>query len=69
MKINTVEVRWFDGYLETFENVIEVRFGGYLLWMKFYNGQNRHIPLSQVRWYALYPESHGLVPIAIPQEK
>jgi len=60
--MSTVEVRWFDGYLEVFSNVTEVRFGGYLLWIKMQNKQNRHIPLSQVRWYAVYPESHGLIP-------
>jgi hypothetical protein len=53
----TVNVRWFDGYLETFEST-EVRFGGYLLWMRLANGQNRHIPVHQVRWYSVTPESH-----------
>lgn len=52
-----VSVRWFDGYLETFE-ADEVRFGCALLWMRLSNGQNRHIPLTQVRWYSVTPESH-----------
>lgn len=53
----TVAVRWFDGYLETFK-ASEVRFGCALLWMRLTSGQNRHIPLSQVRWYSVTPESH-----------
>jgi len=58
MKENiVVNVRWFDGYLETFE-CEEVRFGGYLLWMRLTSGKNRHIPLWQVRWYSTTPESH-----------
>lgn len=52
-----VYVRWFDGYLESFE-CEDVRFGAYLLWLKLKNGQNRHIPLNQVRWFSVYPESH-----------
>lgn len=52
-----VHVRWWDGYLETFE-VEEVRFGSDLLWMRLSSGQNRHIPLRQVRWFSTYPESH-----------
>lgn len=52
-----VVVRWFDGYIEEFE-VEEVRFGGYLLWMRLVDGKNRHIPITQVRWYSIYPESH-----------
>lgn len=52
-----VAVRWFDGYLEIFE-AEEVRFGCALLWMRLSNGQNRHIPLTQVRWYSVTPESH-----------
>ena len=51
-----VTVRWFDGYLEVFE-AKEVRFGSDLLWIKLLTNQNRHIPLRQVRWFSLYPES------------
>ena len=54
---NIVTVRWFDGYKEEFE-ATEVRFGNAMLWMRLSNGQNRHIPLSQVRWFALSVESH-----------
>jgi len=52
-----VNVRWFDGYLEEFE-CKEVRFGSDLLWMRLTSGQNRHIPLRQVRWFSQTPESH-----------
>jgi hypothetical protein len=53
----TVNVRWNDGYLETFE-ASEVRFGSDLLWMRLVNGKNRHIPTRQVRWWSTTPESH-----------
>lgn len=52
-----VNVRWFDGYLEAFETS-EVRFGSDLLWMRLTSGQNRHIPLREVRWFSITPESH-----------
>lgn len=52
-----VNVRWWDGYLETFE-ASEVRFGSDLLWMRLTNGSNRHIPLRSVRWFSTTPESH-----------
>ena len=53
-----VSVRWFDGYLEEFE-ASEVRFGSDLLWMRLTNGKNRHVPLREVRWFSLSPESHS----------
>jgi hypothetical protein len=56
----TVNVRWNDGYLETFE-ASEVRFGSDLLWMRLTNGSNRHIPTRQVRWWSTTPESHEAV--------
>lgn len=52
-----VTVRWFDGYLESFE-CSEVRFGCDLIWLRLENGKNRHIPTRQVRWYSVTPESH-----------
>ena len=58
-KKGKVSVRWNDGYLESFVTV-EVRFGSDLLWLKLGSGQNRHIPLRQVRWFSVYPESHEL---------
>lgn len=54
----TVNVRWWDGYLETFQ-CQEVRGGCDLLWLRLLNGQNRNIPLRQVRWYSQDPESHA----------
>lgn len=54
---NTVTVRWWDGYMETFE-CTEVRFGCDLLWMRLADGKNRHIPLRHVRWFSLKQESH-----------
>lgn len=56
-KMITVNVRWNDGYLETFI-CSEVRFGSDLLWMHLIGGANRHIPLRQVRWFSQNPESH-----------
>ena len=58
--MNTVNVRWWDGYLETFE-ATEVRFGCDLLWLRLSNGENRHIPLRMVRWFSLSKESHAKV--------
>jgi hypothetical protein len=55
MEIITVNVRWFDGYLETFE-CLEVRFGSDLLWMRLLDRKNRHIPLRDVRWFSSTPE-------------
>lgn len=59
-QVNMVTVRWWDGYMEEFE-ATEVRFGCDLLWMRLANGQNRHIPLRQVRWYGMTEESHQRV--------
>ena len=53
-----VNVRWFDGYLEAFD-CTEVRQGGQILWMRLANGQNRTIPLRDVRWFSTDPESHA----------
>ena len=55
---NIVNVRWHDGYLETFE-AEEVRFGSDLLWIRQADGSNRHIPYrGSVRWFSLSEESH-----------
>lgn len=56
-KVNVVTVRWNDGYKEDF-NATEVRFGSDLLWMRLEDGNNRHIPLRQVRWFGTSIESH-----------
>lgn len=53
-----VNVRYSDGYLETF-HCTQVRQGGEILWMRLTNGQNRTIPLMRVRWFSTDPESHA----------
>lgn len=58
-KTNTVTVCWFDGYMEVFETT-EVRFDSDLLWMRLKDGNNRHIPLRQVRWFGMSKESHQI---------
>lgn len=55
--INTVTVRWFDGYMEKFA-ATEVRGGGSILWLRQIDGNERVIPLTQVRWYSKSIESH-----------
>lgn len=57
-----VTVRWWDGYIQVFDNVEEWRAGAYLLWIrqKKTGGhddvhQERHIPLIQVRWFSPSP--------------
>lgn len=52
-----VTVRWFDGYLESFR-AKQIRAGEALLWLRLEDGKNRNIPLRNVRWYSMYPESH-----------
>ena len=56
-----VNVRWWDGYLETFDGLDDVRFGSDLLWLAK-GDTNRHIPLRMVRWFSVYPESHEIKP-------
>lgn len=56
-KINKVTVRWRDGYKEDFK-ATEIRFGADLLWMRLEDGNNRHIPLREVRWFGTSIESH-----------
>ncbi|HEY3424994.1 MAG TPA: hypothetical protein VGL27_09380 [Negativicutes bacterium] len=46
-----IKVRWFDGYLEEFQ-AVEARSGAYILWIRLEDGQERWIPLSQVRWFS-----------------
>lgn len=53
-----VVVRWWDGYLEHFD-ASEARFGSDLLWVRLTGGENRNIPLRQVRWFSTTPESHA----------
>jgi hypothetical protein len=51
-----VNVRWIDGYYESFD-CTEVRFGLDLLWMMLNDNKNRHIPLRNVRWFSVTPVS------------
>ncbi len=44
-------VRWWDGYLEVFDDIQDWRSGAYLLWLKQKDGKPRYIPLQQVRWF------------------
>jgi len=48
-------VRWWDGYIQVLNNIVEWRAGAYLLWIKFGGGHTRHIPLQQVRWFEPLP--------------
>jgi len=68
MKINKVNVRWNDGYLEEFETT-ETRFGSDLLFMRLSNGSNRHIPLRQVRWFSLEHESHQKIESGVCEDE
>jgi len=52
-----VSVRWYDGYLESFE-CKEVRFSADLLWMHLTSEQNRHIPSRGIRWFSVTTESY-----------
>lgn len=61
-------VRWFDGYLQVFENVAEWRAGAYLLWIRQEKTgghddvhSERHIPLNQVRWFAPSPTDREIL--------
>ena len=52
-----ISIRWLDGYFESF-NAKQIRISATLLWMRLKNDKNRNIPLQNVRWYSVYPESH-----------
>ncbi len=52
----TVWVRWHDGYAETFD-CKGARHSYALLWLELTSGQNRHIPLSSVRFFSVNPTS------------
>jgi hypothetical protein len=54
-----VQVRWIDGYLETFECTDYVRASASFLSMRLTIGENRNIPMCNVRWYSRLPESHS----------
>lgn len=57
-----IAVRWWDGYIQVFENVEEWRAGTFLLWIRHKETgshddvhQERHIPLNHVRWFSPSP--------------
>ena len=52
-----VSVRWLDGYFESFR-ARQIRISETLIWLRLKNHKNRNIPLKNVRWYSVYPESH-----------
>ena len=52
-----VSVRWLDGYFESF-NARQIRISESLIWLRLKNRNNRNIPLRNVRWYSVHPESH-----------
>jgi len=52
-----ISIRWLDGYFESF-NARQIRISKSLMWLRLKNGNNRNIPLMNVRWYSVYPESH-----------
>lgn len=59
-KVRKVIVRWWDGYLQVFEDVVEWRAGSDLLWI----GQTDralHIPLRQVRWFEPMPSDRAVM--------
>lgn len=55
MSTKKVNVRWFDGLLESFD-CFDVKLGGDLLYLELAD-TNRHIPLQRVRWYSVVPPS------------
>jgi len=57
-KETIVHVRWLDGYLERFECDNDVRVSKDFIFMRLTIGQNRNIPMCNVRWYSILPESH-----------
>lgn len=63
-----VAVRWFDGYLQVFDNVEEWRAGSHLLWVRQKQAARhgdvhteRHIPLLHVRWFSPNPTDRKIL--------
>ena len=44
-------IRWLDGNL-AHGTAIDWRIGGYYLWVKLENGEERWYPNSQIRWFS-----------------
>jgi len=51
-----IEVRWHDGYLERFPNVVQWRCGNATLWMNHASGKQEWIPLMSVRRFTFSEE-------------
>lgn len=51
-----LEVRWHDGYLETFLDIIDWRCGYATLWLKHESGRQEWIPLLSVRRFSFDSE-------------
>ena len=57
----TINVRWLDGLLESFQ-AIDVRLGGGLLYFELSIPKtNRHIPLCNVRWFSVNPPTREVL--------
>lgn len=53
-----LEVRWHDGYLETFSDIIDWRCGHATLWIKHLDGRQEWIPLiGNVRRFSFDEEA------------
>lgn len=53
-----LEVRWHDGYLETFLDIVDWRCGFATLWLEHADGKQEWIPLASVRRFAFDVEAH-----------
>ena len=51
-----IEVRWHDGYLERFSDIVKWRCGNATLWLRHENGRQEWIPLVSVRRFSFSEE-------------
>lgn len=54
MQYYKLKIRWWDGYYKEYI-ITRYQAGAYLLWFQRDYGEERSIPLSQVRWYEVQP--------------
>ena len=47
----TIMVTWMDGHAEIYECAEACNYGNYALWLKTLNGECRHIPWNNIRWF------------------
>jgi len=52
-----LRVRWHDGYLETFTEVVDWRMGSDTLWILHVGGRSEYIPLRSVRHVDFWAEA------------